>query len=158
MSISSVEWYVTNSFECTEFNQNNHCVEINILATDSETIEVVITDINGCETILEAKILVNDRETEIYIPNVFSPNDDGVNDDFRIESNDVDVVLKSMQIFNRWGNIVFRQNNTDLQDIVSWNGEVNGKKVTPNVFVYMIEVLDGKGQTQVFFGDVAVVY
>jgi len=143
MSISSVDWNVINSFDCIEFNQNGQCIAVTILAEDSEIIEVVITDIKGCETILKAKIIVEDREKEVYIPNIFSPNDDGINDEFTIFSNNEDLVIRSIQIFDRWGSMVHNQRNIDLQNYISWNGELNGKKVTPNVYVYMIEVVDG---------------
>ena len=95
---------------------------------------------------------------KIYLPNIFSPNDDGINDEFTITTNDEDLFIESMHIFDRWGNNVFSQKNTDLQNFISWNGEFNGKKVSPNVFVYRLEVMNGKGETKVLFGDLAVVY
>lgn len=158
MSISSLDWNMTNPFECIVLNQNDPCIEVSILAEESEDIALTIIDVNGCETILDARIIVQDRETEIHIPNIFSPNGDGINDEFSIHSNDENIIIQSMQIFDRWGNSVFLNSNSSLQNFISWNGELNGKKVTPNVYVYMIEVVDGKGKTQVLFGDLAVVY
>ena len=153
-----VDWNVLNPFECTIFNDDDQCLEVKIAAQESEIIEVVIIDLNGCETILEARVIVEDKIAEIHIPNIFSPNDDGINDEFTITSNSEDIHVVSMKIFNRWGNIVFIQRNTDLQNLLSWNGEFNGKKVNSNVFVYLIEVMDKDGKSEILFGDLAVVY
>jgi gliding motility-associated-like protein len=153
-----VDWTIINSYECILLNEFGQCIEVLIFAQESEIVEITITDEDGCETILEAKINVEERETEIYLPNIFSPNDDGINDEFTIHTNDEDLFIESMLIFDRWGNIVYSQKNTDLQNFISWNGEMNGKKVAPNVFVYRIEVVNGKGEAKVLFGDLAVVY
>lgn len=158
LSDFTVDWSIINSFDCTLTNEYGQCIEVLIYAFESETIEVVITDTDGCETVVEAKIIVEEGDTGIYIPNIFSPNGDGVNDEFLIATNDEELFIKSMLIFDRWGNIVFSQKQTDLQNFISWNGEMNGKKVAPNVFVYRLEVVTGKGETKVLFGDLAVVY
>lgn len=153
-----VDWSIINSFDCTIMNENGQCIEVSISAQESEVIEIVITDLDGCETILEAKIIVKDRVSEIYFPNIFSPNGDGINDEFTITSNDDELLVTSIQIFDRWGNLVYAQSNTELQNLLSWDGELNGKKVASNVFVYVIEIVDGDGESKVIFGDLAVVY
>jgi hypothetical protein len=63
-----------------------------------------------------------------------------------------------VSVIDRWGNIIYSQKQTDLQNFISWTGEFNGKKVDPNVFVYRLEVVTGKGQTEVLFGDFVVVW
>jgi len=153
-----MDWNIINSYDCTKLNEYGQCIEVLIFTLESEIVKVVITDQDGCETIFEAKINVEERETEIYLPNIFSPNDDGLNDEFTINSNDDEVFVNYMHIYDRWGNLVFIQRNKNLQNLTSWRGEFNGKKVAPNVFVYMIEVVDGNGEIKVLFGDLAVVY
>jgi gliding motility-associated-like protein len=70
---------------------------------------------------------------EIIIPNIFSPNNDVVNDEFVIYGiND----LFDIKIYNRWGNLVFDQNPYEN----NWNGEdSNGKKLSEGQYFYMLK-------------------
>ena len=156
LSYYTIDWSIINSSNCLILNTYGQCMEMSILVQESEIVQVVIIDIDGCETILKANIVVEDRESEIFIPNIFSPNDDGVNDEFTISSNDEELFIESMQIFDRWGNIVYSHQNIDLQNYLSWNGEFKGRKVTTNVFVYRIEFVDKNGEAKILFGDLVV--
>lgn len=70
---------------------------------------------------------------EIIIPNIFSPNNDVVNDEFVIYGiND----LFDIKIYNRWGNLVFDQNPYEN----NWNGEnSNGKKLSEGQYFYILK-------------------
>jgi gliding motility-associated-like protein len=71
--------------------------------------------------------------SEIIIPNIFSPNNDVVNDEFVIYGiND----LFDIKIYNRWGNLVFDQNPYEN----NWNGEnSNGKKLSEGQYFYILK-------------------
>jgi gliding motility-associated-like protein len=56
-----------------------------------------------------------------YVPNSFSPNNDGINDVFLISGNAIDITVFEITIFNRWGQVVFH--STDPQE--AWTGEFN---------------------------------
>ena len=71
-------------------------------------------------------------ETQINIPNVFTPNNDGVNDVFKIEGLSDDF---SLIIFNRWGERVFHTNNANME---FWNGKLNGKNCSDGVYFYIL--------------------
>ena len=87
-----------------------------------------------------------DRNTSIYIPNVFSPNDDGINDLFYIFGGLDVAMVKELSIFDRWGNQVFFAENFPHNDAsFGWNGKFRGRKKQPDVFVYygVVELIDG---------------
>lgn len=69
---------------------------------------------------------------ELYVPNVFTPNGDGLNEGFKAES-DCDLSEFRMQIFNRWGELVFESN--DIQK--AWEPHLDGIK--SDMYVYMID-------------------
>jgi gliding motility-associated-like protein len=94
------------------------------------TYSVRIVDANGCETSLGFEVV--ERYPKLFIPNAFSPNNDGVNDVFKPVT---DCQLQySMQIFNKWGAIVFA-----TEDITrGWDGRVNGNKVQDGQYSYII--------------------
>jgi len=71
-----------------------------------------------------------------YIPNAFTPNDDGLNDSFGLVGEGI--TEYTMQIFNRWGNLIFESNNMQTQ----WDGNYQNTKAEMGVYVYKIK---GKG-------------
>ena len=90
----------------------------------------------------------------IYFPNVFSPNADGINDTFGPSSN-CDFGIYNLQIFNRWGALVFQ--SSDVQN--TWNGTFKGEEFQPDVFVYDLEFSFINGQdlgTKRISGDVTI--
>ena len=72
-----------------------------------------------------------------YVPNVFSPNGDGVNDVFTIGFNS-DLVLTSLSgtIFDRWGNQVYSSTSIPF----SWDGNYDERKLLPGVYVYVLDI------------------
>jgi gliding motility-associated-like protein len=67
------------------------------------------------------------------IPNVFTPNGDGINDYFTFDNSLVQA--KRLTILNRWGNIIFQSDSSLL-----WDGTSNGKECTDGLYYYIIEV------------------
>ena len=75
------------------------------------------------------------------MPNTFSPNGEGHNDIFYPRGRGL-AAIKSMRIFNRWGELLFEQTNFAVNDPnAGWDGSYKGRKLTPDVYVYMIDVL-----------------
>jgi gliding motility-associated-like protein len=95
--------------------------------------------------------------TTFFIPNVFSPNGDGVNDVFTIQFNaDAEVISVEGDIFDRWGNHVFYSN----QHPFTWDGTFNGKTMNPAVFVYRFTLVysnDVNVVTEKLTGDVTLI-
>jgi gliding motility-associated-like protein len=125
--------------------------------TGTYEVTLMVTDNNGCTDIATIIIVVNDIYT-VYIPNAFSPNNDGLNDLFYPVCTGVDPNEFEFMVFNRWGNIVFK--STTLGD--KWNGtEFNNgdpyEDCVMDVYVYRIIVkplTDGKKK---FIGKVTLV-
>lgn len=89
---------------------------------------------NGCDTAL-VKVFV--RCSEIVIFTAVSPNNDGMNDEFYIGGIE-DKTENRLQIFNRWGNLVF-----EIEDYQNdWIGEWNGKQLPDGTYFFIFEVKD----------------
>jgi gliding motility-associated-like protein len=109
--------------------------------TDSVTLRVV-NRASGCED-LSDPFIVTVKESELEIPNVFTPNGDGINDEFR-------VVYKSLKkfkmvIFNRWGRKVYEGSDPSR----GWNGKVGGKTGAPGVYFYYVHA-EGYNKGEVY--------
>jgi gliding motility-associated-like protein len=134
---------------------------------DTGTLNLVYTNSYGCDSLVfvVTSLLPYDSCHEMVIPknlfspNIFSPNGDGVNDFFFIFSNQGSVAnIPYFRIFDRWGGLVLERLNIQPNDpSKGWDGTENGKRASPGVYVWtaMIENTDGK--QQFLNGDVTLV-
>lgn len=92
---------------------------------------------------------------QLYLPNAFSPNDDGINDlFFPMDGGDVEEII-SWQIFNRWGDLVFEQSNISPNDTsIAWRGKWNGRLAAQGVYVWFLEVRFRDGFEETMSGEV----
>ena len=105
---------------------------------------VTITNDAGCVT-SDSVLVIVDAYKPIYIPNVFSANGDDINDYLTVYGNQAATMVRSFQIYDRWGGMMFENTNFFLnQPTLGWDGTHNGKMVNPGVFTYVavVEFLD----------------
>ena len=95
--------------------------------------QVSLATPEGCDS----AVVLFLSHVDIFIPNVFSPNGDDINDYFEIESSSQDAIHSEVSIFNRWGDLVYKGKK--------WDGTIRGKKASPGVFFYQIWVKDSYG-------------
>ena len=94
-----------------------------------------VTVSNGCQSIeLTMEVFTEDCGCYPYIPNAFTPNNDGNNDIFRIYSN-CQIDNYRLTIYDRWGSLLFQSN--DIGE--GWNGEFQGNILPNGVYVYVLE-------------------
>jgi gliding motility-associated-like protein len=104
------------------------------LKTTIYTLSVV--DINGCEN-NDSIIVRVSRKNEIFVPNIFTPNDDGQNDIVFIKGHYIKKLLY-WKIFDRWGELMFQ--TSDIEQ--GWDGTYKGRKVDMDRYIYLIELED----------------
>jgi len=108
---------------------------------ESITYTVVAANDGACVTRAQVAVTVICSGTNVYVPNTFSPNGDGVNDIFYARGTGI-YNIKSFRIFNRWGQLVFERLNAGSNSPGDgWNGMINGSNAPADVYVYVIEVL-----------------
>jgi gliding motility-associated-like protein len=124
---------------------------------DDRIYKLRVTDVNGC--IGEAEISVElERNRNVFIPNVFSPNGDDKNDYFGVFSGVGVKQINYLRIYDRWGELVFQK-----QDLVpsndpsqGWDGTFNNKPVQTGVYVYISEIVFEDGAKLLYRGDIMV--
>lgn len=149
--IDSIYWTPSENLSCS------NCLNPVVTAVTDETYTVTLIDENGCELVTSIKLRV--AENPIYVPNVFTPNDDGTNDFFSIFGNFNTIEnVNTFQIYDRWGNNVFKTEDIDpkLEDI-RWDGSFLGKGVKSGVYAYYIKYTSIDGTEKVLIGDVTVI-
>jgi len=107
-----------------------------------------------CDSVRTVCVQVQgDPEFPVYIPNAFSPNGDGINDVFEVYFESPGIEVRSMQIYDRWGNEVYRCET----DYCAWDGYFRNMKLNPGVFTYVIKIHLTSGDTLQRIGEVVLV-
>ncbi|MFN4285005.1 MAG: PKD domain-containing protein [Lacibacter sp.] len=103
------------------------------------------TNAGGCSSFDEIVVRVECSKEDVFIPNAFTPNGDGLNDYFYIIGRGL-ASVKSLRIFNRWGNLVFERTYFDAGNrTLGWDGTYKGQPQPPGIYSYTAEVLCGDG-------------
>jgi len=106
---------------------------------------VTITDENDCSVI--DTIIIEDSEISCYdleIPSAFTPNSDGVNDTWEI-GDIISVDNVGIEIYNRWGQIIFSFTGTGAEYAETenqWDGKYNGVDVPFGSYVFILKIND----------------
>lgn len=117
-----------------------NCPAPSAMPLQTTNFKLLITNALSCKAADSVNIIVQNLE-RIYAPNVFSPNDDGVNDVFQLfTGKGVDKIIQ-LQIFDRWGNQLFNKTNPAE---LNWNGTFNGKIASQGVYVWtaLVQFID----------------
>jgi gliding motility-associated-like protein len=107
----------------------------------------------GCKDTTEYCVIVAEEYT-IYIPNAFTPDGDGLNDEFYPKGEFINEI--EMSIYDRWGNLMFYSNDVNKH----WNGLVKNESepVLMDVYVYKINIKEGKyDRKHQYIGSVTIV-
>ena len=119
---------------------------------------VTVIDRNGCRAEDRITIFVESRR-RVFIPNAFSPNDDGINDVLAIFADPGQVQqVRSFLVFNRWGETMFELYNFQPNaPSLGWNGRHRDQVMNPGVYVYFAEIEFTDGEIIVYKGEVTLV-
>jgi gliding motility-associated-like protein len=151
--VSNIVWEPEEGIIC-----ETDCLAPFILPTQTTTYSLTLSTEAGC-TVADSVTITVIEVRQVYIPTAFSPNDDGRNDTFTIFANTPNVDrITSLQIFNRWGGLVFENNDFLPNDIsVGWDGRWKGEQLGSDVFTYVaiIRFLDGREIS--YMGDIQLV-
>lgn len=131
-------------------SNNNDFLSHRIQDTGNFMVEAVVFNEFNCSDTAREEVFVFD-EFEFIIPNVFSPNNDGLNDEFAVHA--CGVYGYEISIFNRHGVEVFQSNSMNI----NWDGRINERKAKSGVYFYVIKVLDFRGEYLDFSGTVTLI-
>lgn len=134
-----------------------NCAQPTVTGRTNITYKAIASNPAGCTAEDNVTIQVFCNNGNVYIPNTFSPNNDGVNDVFYIRGKGI-AGIKSLRIFNRWGAVVFSKLNLSINEPgAGWDGRYNGQPLTPDVFVYEAEIICDNNQIFPVKGNVTLI-
>ncbi|MCO6461942.1 MAG: choice-of-anchor L domain-containing protein [Saprospiraceae bacterium] len=148
---SSITWKPADYLSCTD------CPTPTTKPEKGITYNVVVTDNQGCQDSISVRVVIR-RDIKIFVPNVFTPNGDGVNDFVTVFTDHHIKKIDNLKIFTRWGELVFEKSDL-LPNIEAegWDGKFRGQKMNPAVFAWVAEInIPGEG-VRIFKGDVTLI-
>ena len=118
------------------------------------TVSLIVSTVNGCVDSIEHIIEVN-SDFSFYVPNAFTPNNDGLNDTFYPHGSGFQSEGYEFSIFDRWGNKIW--NTSDVTEV--WDGKVSGGSdiVQQDVYVWKVTLKQIDGTKKNYLGHVTLV-
>jgi len=121
-----------------------------------QNVTLTLTDDQGCIAIDSITIFVFVPK-QVYIPTVFSPNGDNINDRFYIQTSAFAEEIEYLLIVDRWGDVVFEKSNSPVNDPdFGWDGTLGGKMMFPAVYTYLTRIRFTDGEVIPFSGTVTL--
>lgn len=149
--IQSIVWDPSTDLTCLD------CIKVSASPQSDTRYTLRIKDQNGCEIedAITIKVLIN---SDLFIPNAFTPNGDNINDFFSIYSPKGSLQINELRIFDRWGNQLHVLENFNFSgEFQAWDGRIGDQPALPGVYVYLIEVQNSKGSLRIIKGDLSLI-
>jgi gliding motility-associated-like protein len=137
-------WTPDYEIDCTD------CRQVRVTPKENTIYYVTNTNSNGCSSTDSIRVLVR-KEYYAGVPDAFSPNGDGQNDELRVRGNGITDM--QFYVYNRYGELVFESYTQDR----GWDGTFRGTKLDPGVFAYMVRLTYINGYQEILKGDVTLV-
>ena len=148
--VTSYQWSNAQSLSCAT------CPAPVARPKTETTYGITVKNDGGCtaKTSITVHVICNDGN--LFIPNTFSPNTDGRNDRFYPRGTGISRI-KSLKVFNRWGELVFSRENFNANDAgVGWDGSFKGQLLAPDVYIYTCDVVCMNNEVLTYKGDVTL--
>jgi gliding motility-associated-like protein len=149
-AVNRVEWDANPALSCL--------LCFDPIATPKVTTVFHITGFTNknCKSYDSVTVYIMCDDRQLFIPNTFTPNGDGLNDYFFPRSKEINMV-KVFRIFNRWGEMVYQQENMPVnEELKGWDGTYKGVKLPPDIYVYLIQGDCENGKSLLWKGNIAL--
>jgi gliding motility-associated-like protein len=149
--VTAYNWTPSTGLTCTT------CPNPELTATINATYVLKVANAAGCEASDSLQIFVTCNNSNVFVPNTFSPNKDGMNDYFYPRGKGV-YSVQNFIIFNRWGVKVFEKKNISVnREAEGWDGIYNGKLADSGVYTYFMEIRCNNNQLLKYSGNISLI-
>ena len=140
-----------------EFEEDSITFTEPVIVIEEEGVyNIRIIDSMGCENRVEVNVTLDECRPLLDIPNVFTPNGDGVNDVLKFNQVEKCTDVR-IQIVNRWGRVVLKDEVKNAEDF-QWNGCLHNssRKLPDGPYFYMVTYKDMYGKNKVQSGSITI--
>jgi gliding motility-associated-like protein len=149
----SIQWGPMSVLSCST------CPSTFAYPPNDQYVTLTVVDAEGC-TATDSIMIFVFVPKQIFIPTVFSPNGDGINDFFYIQGGEFAVSVDYLLVADRWGDVVYEIGGPMVpvnDPNFGWDGTLGGKPMFPAVFTYLTRIRFTDGQVLPFSGTVTLV-
>lgn len=119
----------------------DNCLETVVQPDSVATFGVTVTTVEGCVKTDTLEVLIYIGKI-VYVPNVFSPNNDGSNDNFTIFADAGVRDVNFLRVFTRWGQLIYERSDFVPNNLSEgWDGRINDRPAPSGTYVYHTEVV-----------------
>ncbi len=148
--IALVQWTPQSQLDCPD------CLTTEVELLQSTRFHIYVEDIYGCPAEAETFVLLQIND-DIFVPNAFSPNGDGINDNLEIFAHPAVKKIIDFNVYDRWGTKVFQ--NRDFppnENGFGWDGNKDGEEAPPGVYLFSLKYELINGEQRVIQGEVSI--
>lgn len=128
------------------------CAYMEIAPAEDLLLEVMVSDEYGCQA--QDSVRIETINFSLYAPNAFSPNGDGNNDRFYLQSR-LPQKIEQFRIFDRWGNLLYERSGGQTNaPTEGWDGHYQGRLLNAGAYVWYAKILTPEGESEVYQGTV----
>jgi gliding motility-associated-like protein len=144
-------WTPSDGLSCTD------CANPMAAPARDMTYVVTATSSFGCTATDEVNVRVRCDNSQIWLPNTFTPNADGQNDRFYPHGKGIQTIAH-FRIYNRWGELIFDRTNMPVNDkSYGWDGTFKSQPLKPDVFVWIMDAECTNGEHTQTKGDISLI-
>jgi gliding motility-associated-like protein len=148
--VNRVEWDADPGLSCLQ------CFDPIATPKQTTTFRITAFTNKNCKSYDTVTVHILCDGSQLFIPNTFTPNGDGLNDFFFPRSKEINMV-KQFRVFNRWGEMVYQQENMPVnEELKGWDGTYKGVKLPPDIYVYLIQGDCEDGKALLWKGNIAL--
>ena len=148
---ASIHWESAQKISCDD------CPSIKSRPSDFSRYQVNVLHENGCVSELSTDVNVRRDYCQAFIPNAFSPNGDGVNDRFTVPGSRSGEWIRSLQVYDRWGMLVYQGEDIRVGTAEGWDGLIHSRPAPVATYVYMIIIEHFDGSQSLYKGEVSLI-
>lgn len=146
-----IEWTPADNLSCAD------CLEPTLTISQPATYTITAFVSDDCFAKASINILIDQSGRSTFMPQAFSPNDDGINDVFYVNAGNQVTNVKNFVVVSRWGDIMFKGTDLPPNDPnYGWDGTFRGKKMNSGVYGFFTEVEFSDGSTEIIEGDLTL--
>jgi gliding motility-associated-like protein len=133
-------------------------VDAEVYPLSSQVYNLFVVNKIGCIGMDKVQVIVK-SDVRIFVPNIFSPNGDGLNDNLEIFIGKGVKSVYRFSIFDRWGNMVFHQDATDQSGLTpTWDGNFNNEPCLPGVYTFILYATKVDDSEAIISGDITILW
>ncbi|MCU7549496.1 gliding motility-associated C-terminal domain-containing protein [Chitinophagaceae bacterium LB-8] len=145
----SYSWSPASNLSATDVSNP---VAVYYEPSEGQLYKVLVSNEAGCTDSAFITVKVFQKGPYIYVPNAFTPNDDGRNDLLRPIAVGIQRIEQFI-VYNRWGQTVF----STAENGNGWDGRINGKEQASGTYVWLVKAVDYNGKSYFRKGTAALI-